>query len=138
MQYDFVGMFNYTGIKYVIYLTECTNCPLGHECSNAAIVPVECVAGTYAVTLSTSCSACDIGYKCPTAGLGIQTPCSTGTYQTATSQTSCITCTAGSWCDSTTSTACISGTYALSGAAGIPRHSHHCCTFVDFTIYFSI
>ena len=57
------------------------------------------------------------GYKCPNSMMSAPTACPTGTYQTATGQTSCDDCPAGSECtDPTTANQCAAGKYAALGS----------------------
>ena len=50
--------------------TNCTGCPLGHQCSDKTIVPSICPRGSYATPYSTTCTACPIGSYNTAAGSG--------------------------------------------------------------------
>ena len=41
--------------------TTCDDCTGGHQCSNNAVSPVQCLAGQYAPAKSTSCTPCASG-----------------------------------------------------------------------------
>ena len=39
----------------------CTQCPQGHQCSDATLSPVQCPAGSVSAAGSTSCTNCPSG-----------------------------------------------------------------------------
>lgn len=96
----------------------CTLCPAGAACADAAASPVSCLPGTFSDAGARACTACPPGYACPstisTASLEV---CANGTYSVG-SQTNCTACPAGYACPSTKQAAfhqCAPGTYSLEG-----------------------
>ena len=75
--------------------SSCTPCPGGSECPSTTAAPTACTAGSYASNQSIACTTCAAGFYCPNNEQTEQWACPTGSYQTATGQTSCISCTAG-------------------------------------------
>ena len=78
------------------FFAVCTACPAGHQCSNAAVDPVECDAGTFQpLAMSMTCTDCPVGTKCPSAALTASIACADGWYQHETQKTVCIECASG-------------------------------------------
>ena len=75
----------------------CIQCPAGSQCPDKAQAPTQCTAGNYASASSMTCTTCPAGSFCPNPGMSIPITCATGSYQTATGQTTCDTCPPGEW-----------------------------------------
>ena len=91
----------------------CKNCTAGQYCElyNLTRVTGPCDPGYYCVGgsavrnpshLSNGGTVCPIGHYCP-VGTSLPYPCSNGTYQSLTGQSSCISCPSGYYCTQGTS-----------------------------------
>ena len=111
---------------------ECTVCTAGHQCADAAALPVACppgssapqgqlactpcADGTYAnFTGASSCHACPAGHACPVPSQAARA-CDLGTYAPAGNGT-CLPCPSGFACPDPAAApvACADGTYSLAG-----------------------
>ena len=87
-----------TGLKAS---TDCTACPYGYYCGTSGLSSPtgQCSAAYYCGASSTSITAnpCAIGSYCPTGSFE-SVKCGLGTYQSLSTQSSCVQCTAGNYC----------------------------------------
>ena len=96
-------------ILFCLYLL-----PENFSCLNKTH-PMECLAGSYAMSGSTECQPCPKGAFCPTKGLPMYHLCANGTYSDMEGLSYCKLCDTGSRCPSVGMEApeeCPNGTYS--------------------------
>ena len=81
--------------------SDCDDCPLGHYCLEATIMPIPCPKGTYRDTVgakylddsgdSDACTICPGGSMCPWEGMTEAIDCGAGHYSPEGSH-ECFTC----------------------------------------------
>ena len=96
--------------QYLEQSSDCDECPLGHYCPAASVIPLMCPRGTYRNTQgaecaengsdSTCCTVCDGGSKCPYEGMTDKIDCGAGYYSPEGSQ-ECFVCQTGYTCSDT-------------------------------------
>ena len=112
---------------------ECLDCPPGHWCGEATVMPTVCAAGLIGASRNNHNASCDgpcpLGYYC-LEGATNGHVCPPGTFGAQTglsSKDNCTKCPHGQWCHTGVATNCSIGFYSPGGINSTALHSCKQC-----------